>query len=62
MSTELAKALLRVAPFLLLIFAVWMAIRKGRLSSDMVVLQKPITWSRMFLWWVFFVVFIVLTE
>jgi membrane protease YdiL (CAAX protease family) len=59
---ELTKILLRILPFLVVILVISIKVRKGDFSKEELGIQKPDSNFKAFGWWLFFLVFCILTE
>ncbi len=59
---ELTKILLRILPFLVVILVISIKIRKGDFSKEELGIRKPDSNFKAFGWWLFFLVFCILTE
>ena len=62
MNEEIKSALIRILPFLGIIFILLVQIRRKKINSQDLFLQKPISVKRFLLWTVGFLVYILLTE
>lgn len=62
MPTEINYTLLRVLPFLAVIIAMRVAIKRGRISGQQLCIQPPISYRNLFIWWGLFLLFIIATE
>ena len=60
--SELTKIMLRILPFVVIIFVISIKVRKGDFSKEELGIQKPDSYIKVFSWWVFFLFFCVLTE
>jgi membrane protease YdiL (CAAX protease family) len=59
---ELTKILIRILPFLVIIIALTIRVRKGKLTKDDLGIRKPETNMKAFIWGVSFLMFCILTE
>ncbi len=62
MNTEIKYALLKVIPFLIILFFIKLAIRRKRFSSNDLFIQRPVTYRQSLIWWGLYLLFIILTE
>ena len=60
--SDLLKILLRTLPFLIIIIALMIRVKKGKISKDELGLRTPDTKLKAFIWWASFLVFCVATE
>jgi membrane protease YdiL (CAAX protease family) len=59
---ELTKILIRILPFLVIIIALTIRMRKGKLTKDDLGIRKPETKLKAFIWCISFLLFCILTE
>jgi len=62
MPTEIRYTLLRVLPFLAVIIAMRVAVKRGRISGQDLCIQPPVSYRQLFIWWGLFLLFIIATE
>jgi membrane protease YdiL (CAAX protease family) len=62
MTTEIKSALLRVAPFLIALLGLTIAIKRKRLSTQDLCIQQPVSYQKFFIWLGFFLLLIITTE
>lgn len=62
MDEELMQVLFRVLPFLAVILGLTVAVKRKKLSTADLYIQRPASYKRLLAWWVSFLAFIILTE
>lgn len=62
MGSEINHALLRVLPFVAVLFFMALAIKRGKIKTNEIGLNKPNSWVHWLLWGVAFLVFAVVLE
>lgn len=62
MSTEITSAILRVAPFLIVIVGLRIGIKRQRVTTQDLGMQPPVSYGKFFAWWSLFTLFIIVTE
>jgi membrane protease YdiL (CAAX protease family) len=62
MTAEIRLALLRVLPFLVVLIAFRIAVKRKRLNTNDLGIQPPLSYWQLFIWWGLFLVFMVATE
>ncbi len=62
MNPEIRQALLRVLPFVAVLFFMALAIKRGKIKTNEIGLNKPNSWLHWLLWGVAFFVFAVVLE
>jgi membrane protease YdiL (CAAX protease family) len=62
MNEELKIILLRILPFLAAIVGISIGIKRKKISTSDLYIQKPNSYRNLFVWWFSFLIFIILTE
>lgn len=62
MNEELKSSLVRVVPFIVVLIFLNIAAKQKKINADNFFLNKPVTYTRFFLWWIGFAAFVIATE
>jgi membrane protease YdiL (CAAX protease family) len=62
MNTEIKSALIRVLPFVVILFILLLAFKKGKITANDLGINKPLFTKRFFYWVIGFFVFVLLVE
>lgn len=62
MTTEFKLILLKVLPFLVMLLAFWIGIRRKRLNSKDLSIQAPVSYRKFLIWWGLYLLIILTTE
>jgi membrane protease YdiL (CAAX protease family) len=62
MNNEIKNAIIRVAPFLIVILALRIAVARKRVTTDDLAFQAPISYTKLFTWWALFLLYMLITE
>jgi len=62
MNEEIKSSLLRISPFIVILFVIGLRLKQKRLTTTELYLNKPISILSFLKWWMGFLIFILLTE